>query len=110
MIPVPQINALDLAFGDIKYLPKMDDIPKEFHDRYDNIYCKVINQWFFNGYIKAESIATITPKEGIDKVEAQRALAVILRSFAPKHEHKVAGCAYLLSQWFNVEAIEAEDD
>lgn len=106
MIPVPQINALDLAMGDIKHLPEMKDIPKEFHDRYDNIYCKVISQWFFNGYIKAEAIAKITPKQGVDKVEAQRALVTIMRSWTPQHEHKIAGCGYLLSQWFDVETIE----
>ncbi|RTL03537.1 hypothetical protein EKK58_12780 [Candidatus Dependentiae bacterium] len=110
MIPVPQIKAIDLAFGNIDHLPDMKDIPEEFNDRFDNIHCRVVSAWFFNGYSKAEAIAKITPKEGVDKVEAQRALATILRSYAPQHEHKIAGCGYLLSQWFNVEAKESEDE
>ena len=30
------------------------------------------------------------------------AIAAILASFEPKHEHKEAGAAYLLSQWFEL--------
>jgi hypothetical protein len=48
------------------------------------------------------------PDHGIDlrsdlsqekRDNAFRALQACLGSFAPKHEHKIAGVAYLLSEW-----------
>ncbi len=39
-------------------------------------------------------------KPGIDETDAKRHLKAVLGSFAPKHEHKEAACAYLMSLWF----------
>ncbi|RTL05703.1 hypothetical protein EKK58_07365 [Candidatus Dependentiae bacterium] len=110
MIPVPELKAVDLAFGNIDHLPAMKDIPEEFHDRYDNIHCKFISSWFFNGFSAAEQKAKIEPREGVDKNEARMAIAAIMRSYAPQHEHKIAGCGYLLSQWFILTKIGADND
>lgn len=53
--------------------------------------------WFYGGLSKE---AVFALKDGIDGNEAFRHLKVIQGSFAPKHEHKEAGVAYLASQWF----------
>jgi hypothetical protein len=54
---------------------------------------------FFKG-LSQEDINELIPKEGIDKIKALKAITSILRSFEPKHEHKEAGAAFLLSEWF----------
>lgn len=38
-------------------------------------------------------------KKNIDPEKTVRHIQTILSSFQPKHEHKIAGCAYLRSQF-----------
>lgn len=107
MIPVPEVTNVDMAFGGSKamdILPKMDEIPKEFRD-FHNKWSKIINKWFFSGGKIKEAI----PKEGVDKYKAVRAIGCVLASYEPKHEHKTAGAAYLLSEWFDVFEIEEKE-
>ncbi len=40
-------------------------------------------------------------REGIDAETAWRHVAAILRSYAPKHQHKIGGVGYLLGEWFD---------
>jgi hypothetical protein len=40
------------------------------------------------------------PREGVDPEKAFRAIKATLGSFAPKHQHKEAAVAYMLSCWF----------
>jgi hypothetical protein len=108
MIPVPKTDGIDLEFGNITHLPPMDKIPEKFNDRHDEIHCRFISRWFFSGFADAEkTVGKITPKEGIVQKEAIRAIGCIMRSWEPKHEHKIAGCGYLLSEWFILEEVEA---
>jgi hypothetical protein len=39
-------------------------------------------------------------KEGIDAEVAANHILAILRSFEPKHEHKIAAVAVLMEEWF----------
>lgn len=98
MKPV-KVSKVDLAFGgDIsKLLPPMEDIPKEFVSRNNqNKWVKMVNDWFFHGLSNVNWV----PKEGIDAKEAVEHISAVMRSFQPSHEHKEAGCAYLLSEFF----------
>jgi hypothetical protein len=92
MKPVP-VTTMDIAFGGfaMQLLPPMEsipDIPKKWLD--------LQRDWFYDG-LKG---TTFQPKPGIDTNEALRHLQCIQSSFAPKHEHKMAGVAYLASLWF----------
>lgn len=50
--------------------------------------------WFYRG------LKVMPPvKAGLDRDDVQKNLAAALRSFEPKHEHKMAGVAYLMSLW-----------
>jgi hypothetical protein len=91
------INGVDSVFGgDMKkLLPPMNDIPEEFQ-RARTEWNKLVSQWFFKGLKSFDC----EPKEGIDKAAAMKHVGAILRSWEPSHEHKEAGCAYLLSIWF----------
>lgn len=94
-----EITGIDLAFGtmEMELLPKWTDIPESFRDMNDESkYSKLVSDWFFGGL---ESLSGV-PKEGIDPQLAFKNIKAILRSFDPKHEHKQAGCAFLLSEWF----------
>ena len=55
------------------------------------------NTWFFKCIKKSQ----FTPKEGIDIDCAFMHLGAIMSSYEPKHEHKEAGVAFLMSLWFD---------
>ena len=88
---------LDMAFGgDMKkILPPMEEIPEEFKHS-SGKWNIIFSQWFFIGISEGTEFF---PKEDVDGDKAVRHVVSIMRSFEPKHEHKEAGCAYLLSQW-----------
>lgn len=92
-----KVNDVDTAFGGNmnELLPPMAEIPEEFK-RSNTKWNKVVNDWIFSGLYDCKW----TPKEGINSSEALRHVQSILVSFDPKHEHKEAGCAYLLSCFF----------
>jgi hypothetical protein len=92
-----EVDDIALAFGgDIKTLmPSRDEIPEEFWNRH-TYWSRVVGDWFFSGLRDAKW----KPRDGIDEQTALRHVAAILRSWEPKHEHKEAAVAYLLSLWF----------
>lgn len=102
----PQIvSDMDYAFGSKEnmrtLLPSMAEIPEEFkaprgHGEVAQKWIQVVDDWFFKG-VKIESVVM---KNGIDRRVATRHLGCILHSYEPRHEHKVAGVAYLMSLWF----------
>jgi hypothetical protein len=95
-ITVKDVNGLDLAFGRIDgLLPKWEDIPAEFK-RSSNKWCRIVSQWFFSGLDGAE----FKPKPGVNKSKALAHIQACLASWEPAHEHKEAGCAYLMSEFF----------
>lgn len=97
--PVP-VNDVDIAFGGRteELLPAQEDIPKEFWN-HSNKWVKIVNDWMFNsgGLVGFDCEG----KEGIDEVAGIRHIHCILKSFTPKHEHKIAGAAYLLSVFYD---------
>jgi hypothetical protein len=95
-----EVNNVDLAFGPSnmnEYLPAYDEIPKEFKNE-DTKWNKIFNTMFFRGCSKDSSFDC---KDGINGETAIKHIYAIMRSFNPKHEHKEAGVAYLMSLWFN---------
>lgn len=91
-----EVKDVDLAFGGsiADLMPAYSVIPTEFKSR-NHPWNQVVQEWFFKG-LKG----TLVPKEGIDLALATRHLKAIMASWAPKHEHKMAGVAYLMSLWF----------
>ena len=107
MRKVPHIDKVSATFGDISHMPKMAEIPEEV-----NMYSgrapelKVVQTWFFSGL--GEDVERLKPRKGIDKNDALRAIAAIMRSWEPKHEHKTAACAYLMREWFELQPENEE--
>ena len=77
-------------------LPPKDEIPTEFwHGR--TKWNTLFNNWFFVGV----SDLDFDLKDGIDGELMMSHIAHVMGSYAPKHEHKEAACAYLWSLWCN---------
>lgn len=106
MLPVPEVTGVDVVFGGCGHMPKMSDIPEEFtRDRND--FVRAVSSWFFSGAKRDGSSLIIdgkrfTAKSGVDAGKALAAIRAVLGSFDPKHEHKEAACAYMLSEWFDL--------
>lgn len=92
------VDAAEMVFGGkmSQLLPPYASIPDEFKDHYGQ-WNKLASGWFFGGLPKGTAFI---PKDGIDAGKAVAHLRAILVSFEPKHEHKEAGVAYLMSKWF----------
>lgn len=98
MFPIKEVDDVTLAFpATVKHLmPNMKDIPEEFKQYNGTKWNKLVGQWFFNGLSKLE----LVPRPEVDANKDFRHIQAIMGSFEPKHEHKEAACAYLLSEWF----------
>lgn len=96
-IPV-QVSSIDMAFGGkaMELLPPYKEIPEEFK-RGSHPASKFASDWFFKG-LSAKPKA----KPGIDLDLALCNIQACLTDFAPKHEHKIAGAAYLSNLWFDL--------
>jgi hypothetical protein len=94
ILPIP-VTDIDVAFGGkaMDILPPYSEIPEEFH-RGSNPWVKWQSEWFFKGLQSFPKV-----KEGIDADMAIKNLRCVQGSWAPKHEHKQAGVAYLASLW-----------
>ena len=89
---IDQVEAIFPAKVIGHYLPKWDDIPEDFRKRRDE-FTSLASEWFFRGLEDCQFA------DGIDRPSAVGHLQACLGSFEPKHEHKIAGVAYLMSLW-----------
>lgn len=91
------VSNVDIAFGGSMkdLLPPWNTIPKEFQDE-KTPWNKLAVSWWCGKLARA----TFTPKDGIDALKAKAHIRAILVSFDPSTEHKMAGCAWLMSLWF----------
>lgn len=95
---LPQsVTDVDLAFGGQieKLLPVESEIPEEFWNE-ESKWWRLASDIFYNRELSCE----IHEKEGIDPVLAVRHLRAIYVSYQIRFEHKIAGCAFLLNQFF----------
>lgn len=96
-IEVKDVTDMDIISGGNieELLPPYDEIPIEFKLGRTK-WNKLVTDWFFNGI----EIHELISKEGIDPEKAFRHIQAIMSSFIPKHQHKEAGCAFLLNEFF----------
>lgn len=93
-----KVDAINSVFPTVTdgYLPPYSEIPDEFK-RGRTEWNKVFSKWFYSGLPKGTNFI---PKGGIDQDGALRHIKYCMGSWEPKHEHKEAGVAYLMSLWF----------
>ncbi len=87
------ITDLELAFGTTRLLPPPEAIPEAFWR--GNAYTQLAEALFY-GLPLAPLLIEFKP--GFDADQMQRIVRSHLASFEPKHEHKIAGVGYLISQ------------
>lgn len=101
-----KIDKLNTVFPTVTdgFLPPYKDIPDEFKQGRTE-WNKVFSKWFHTGLPKGTQFI---PKEGVNLDDAMRHVKYCMRSWEPKHEHKEAGVAYLMSLWFERVEIPTE--
>ncbi len=87
------ITDLELAFSTTRLLPPPEAIPEAFWR--GNAYTQLAEALFY-GFPVAPLLIEFKP--GFDADQMQRIVRSHLASFEPKHEHKIAGVGYLISQ------------
>lgn len=95
---VPQeITDVELAFPTAVKgkLPDYSEVPEEFKKN-DNPWVKLFEKMFYEGLQDPKFYG----KDGINPEKAYRHIRYVMGSWEPKHEHKTAGVAYLMSLWF----------
>jgi hypothetical protein len=91
------VTDVEIAFGGNmeELLPPAEVIPEEFW-KGETKWNKLAEAIFYG----RKTNFVIHERENIDVHFAARHIRAILASFEPKHEHKMAGCAYLLSRFY----------
>lgn len=91
------ISDPELAFSTDRLLPAWDDIPSEFKN--GNLYTELVSAIFYGRELPSADLAF---RSGFDDAGAPSALnrcvRAHLQSFAPKHQHKIAGVGYMVAQ------------
>lgn len=97
MYKIQEVSSVNLSLGcgALGLMPAYHDLPEEFRKNSHPLVAFVA-RWFFCGLPEGTKFV---PRQGVDTKNALRHIRAILCSFEPKHEHKEAGCAYLLDQW-----------
>jgi hypothetical protein len=91
---VPDVQFAFPAYIIGTLITEWDDLPDEFRNRTSGYEELAGHACFNNVGFRSDSLL-----EGIDIELANRQLNAIARSFQPKHQHKEAAIAYLLSLW-----------
>lgn len=99
-LQIPKLDRIDVVFGNAKHLPPFASIPERFCHHSDP-YARFVSDWFFQGRT-LEDLKRLKERAGVDRARALAAVRAALASFAPKHEHKEAGCAFMLHEWFEL--------
>ena len=86
------VTDVEMAFSTKKLLPEWADIPGDF--KTGNRYTALVSALFYGQPLPDYSIEM---KPGFEPEVMRRATVAHLKSFAPKHEHKIAGVGYLVS-------------
>ena len=106
MYAIKELDGVSAAFPTtVKgFMPEYKDLPKEYTHG-DTKWHKLVADMFFCGLKKLD----LKPREGVDPKKAMRHIRYVLGSWEPKHEHKTAGVAWLLNEWFEDGTWEVAD-
>lgn len=94
---IPRVQQVFAANVVSTLMPAYDSIPEEFRSDGTD-WNKFVSAWFFLG--DALTKFDLYPRDDVDPQIAWGHLSTILRSWEPKHEHKEAAVAWLMSRWF----------
>lgn len=107
MLPVPDVTATDLFFGNAKHLPPANLIPQYFWDDYKtrakgrNEFIDFAEDMFYIG-TNCDDLKRLLPKEGVCKELALNGIKSVMLAWKPSDEVKIVSAAYMLSEWFTI--------
>lgn len=90
---VASITDPEAVFGTERLLPAWESIPAEFKS--GNSYTKLAEAIFYGSSMPSGRIEL---KAGFEPMALNRAVRAHLQSYGPRHEHKIAGVGFLISQ------------
>lgn len=100
----PEATMLNYAFSTFDTPPELLEEAKRLHyDRDVFPANRLFSKWFYGGLEKTPNF-----KDGVDREQAQRAMnwaVCYMRSFAPKHEHKTAVCAFIFNEYLDTKGF-----
>lgn len=88
------ITAVEKAFSTIRFLPAIEDIPADFIDNASNPYVMLTAALALEQDLPD---FTIDLHDGLKPEDLNGCVMAHLKSFSPKHEHKISGVAYMIS-------------
>lgn len=103
---VKSVTDVEEAFGTIKLLPELDQVPVEFKQN-QRIECKVVSSMFYGTEMPEASVVF---KDGFEPKSVMKCFMAHLKSFEPKHERKMAGVAYMMSLVCDIDTKAADSD
>lgn len=102
------ISAPERAFGTTRLLPSPDQIPAHFLSGRESSYARpyrlLVDALFYGDPLPQGNMEFINGHEQNSVVQCVQAH---LASWEPKHEHKMAGVAYMLSLMATLELTDA---
>lgn len=91
----PQVTKVDFAFPTFGIIPELlSEAEARGMDKWSHPYCQLFSTLFYNG-------GELKFKTGLDddfKKNAWAYCRALMKSHEPKHEHKVAVCALIMSE------------
>jgi hypothetical protein len=104
MRPVPQVSDVDVVFParGPELTPPYDEIPDEFKRNAPEV------RLFYGIFSGKPPKLGLKPREGVDGAMALKVLQVVMGTYGTKHEHKVAGWAFLCREWFELTPQKGE--
>jgi len=109
MLKPQEVSDADIAFPvrALEFMPPMEEIPDEFKENASHPAMGLVRRLLFGPTIPGD--VQFHAVEGVDSEMVFRQLMVIRGSFAPKHQHKEAAMAYLISLWLKKVVVLVED-
>lgn len=91
-----------------EHLPAMEQIPEVFkcEGHWEHPTTSLVNNLAYGKFRGAQ--VSFRPREGLEGEPVWRHILACLRSFEPKHEHKIAGVAYLIDEWIDVFYVDGK--
>lgn len=98
---IGSITEPEVAFSTERLLPPWDSVPDDF--RKGNVYTELAAAIFYGTELPK---CTITLNEGVEAEKLNNCIRAHLRSWGPKHEHKIAGVGLMIASACTLHAPE----
>lgn len=108
MPAIPEVSDAHIAFGTHDHLPTEDQVPPKLRGIMNgHPATRMVEGMFYEGGKVLKKYGLIPRYPAMTQEQGDKAILLVsahLRSWEPKHERKMEGCATLLDRYFEVVA------